>query len=66
MDTEETVNIDVKWPDRGEILFENLALRYRPELDLVLKGVTAQIQSKEKIGIIGRTGAGLTFLKHFT
>jgi ATP-binding cassette, subfamily C (CFTR/MRP), member 2 len=38
--------------------FDNLQIRYRPELDLVLKGLTAHIHEKEKVGIIGRTGAG--------
>ncbi|CAG7727247.1 unnamed protein product [Allacma fusca] len=32
---------------------------YREGLDLVLKGVTCQIESGEKVGIVGRTGAGL-------
>jgi ABC-type multidrug transport system fused ATPase/permease subunit len=37
---------------------EDLSLRYRPGLDLVLKGVTAHINPLEKVGIVGRTGAG--------
>ena len=38
--------------------FENYMTRYRPGLDLVLKGVNAEIKRGEKIGIVGRTGAG--------
>jgi ABC-type multidrug transport system fused ATPase/permease subunit len=36
--------------------------RYRKELDLVLKGVKCDIVSREKIGIVGRTGAGKSSL----
>lgn len=47
-----------KWPTEGAIEFENVQLRYRPELPLVLKGISFQIRPGEKVGIIGRTGAG--------
>lgn len=46
------------WPAEGRVQFNNFQLRYRPELDLVLKGITVNIQSGEKIGVCGRTGAG--------
>lgn len=50
------------WPFRGEIEFKNYSTRYRPELDLVLKNITLSINEKEKIGIVGRTGAGKSSL----
>lgn len=50
------------WPRRGEIQFNNYQVRYRPELDLVLKGITCNIKSTEKIGVVGRTGAGKSSL----
>ena len=46
------------WPGHGEISLEQYCTRYRPGLDLVLTGVTANIRPGEKIGIVGRTGAG--------
>ncbi|XP_055327526.1 multidrug resistance-associated protein 1-like isoform X2 [Paramacrobiotus metropolitanus] len=46
------------WPQAGHVEFKNYQTRYRPGLDLVLKGIDAQIKSGEKIGIVGRTGAG--------
>jgi ABC-type multidrug transport system fused ATPase/permease subunit len=46
------------WPTSGSIEFCGLFLRYRPELDYVLRDVSLKIRSGEKIGIIGRTGAG--------
>ncbi|XP_066179868.1 ATP-binding cassette sub-family C member 2 isoform X2 [Sylvia atricapilla] len=50
------------WPSRGEIQFIDYKVRYRPELDLVLQGITCDIGSTEKIGIVGRTGAGKSSL----
>lgn len=50
------------WPTAGKISFENYKVRYRPELDLILHGITCDIESTEKIGIVGRTGAGKSSL----
>lgn len=33
-------------------------MRYRDELPLVLKEISFSISSGEKVGIVGRTGAG--------
>lgn len=46
------------WPTMGQINFQNVSLAYRPGLPLVLKNVSININSGEKIGICGRTGAG--------
>uniref|UniRef100_A0A669EPS9 Canalicular multispecific organic anion transporter 1 n=1 Tax=Oreochromis niloticus TaxID=8128 RepID=A0A669EPS9_ORENI len=51
-----------QWPEAGRVQFENYKVRYRPELDLVLHGITCDIDSTEKIGIVGRTGAGKSSL----
>ncbi|XP_028844499.1 ATP-binding cassette sub-family C member 2 [Denticeps clupeoides] len=50
------------WPDAGRLRFDQYKVRYRPELDLVLHGITCDIESAEKIGIVGRTGAGKSSL----
>ncbi|NWV07412.1 MRP1 protein, partial [Ptilonorhynchus violaceus] len=52
----------VGWPDRGIIEFVNYKARYRKDLALALNGVSFQTQSKEKVGIVGRTGAGKSTL----
>ncbi|CAG7728120.1 unnamed protein product [Allacma fusca] len=46
------------WPSRGTIKFSNYHSRYREGLDLVLRGINCDINSGEKVGIVGRTGAG--------
>ncbi|KAL0491571.1 ATP-binding cassette, subfamily C [Acrasis kona] len=50
------------WPLRGDITFENVGLRYRSDLDPVLVNFSAQIFASEKIGVVGRTGAGKSTL----
>ena len=46
------------WPEKGRITFSDVHMRYRPGLPLVLNGLTMDIQGGERIGIVGRTGAG--------
>ena len=46
------------WPSSGIIKFEDVVLRYRPELPPVLHGISFIINGSEKVGIVGRTGAG--------
>ncbi|ERM99159.1 ABC transporter C family member 2 [Amborella trichopoda] len=46
------------WPALGTIKFENVVLRYRPELPPVLHNLSFSIMPSEKVGIVGRTGAG--------
>lgn len=50
------------WPQSGEIVFKNYSTKYRPELELVLKNIDLTIKPREKIGIVGRTGAGKSSL----
>uniref|UniRef100_A0A3P9LP00 ATP-binding cassette, sub-family C (CFTR/MRP), member 2 n=1 Tax=Oryzias latipes TaxID=8090 RepID=A0A3P9LP00_ORYLA len=51
-----------KWPEEGRLQFIDYKVRYRPGLDPVLHGITCNIASTEKIGIVGRTGAGKSSL----
>ena len=46
------------WPSKGAIRFEDVSLRYRDNLDPVLKNLNIDIQAGHSIGIVGRTGAG--------
>ncbi|KAL3643736.1 Canalicular multispecific organic anion transporter 1 [Castilleja foliolosa] len=46
------------WPSEGSIRFEDVVLRYRPELPPVLHGISFVISPSDKVGIVGRTGAG--------
>ncbi|KAJ1981631.1 hypothetical protein H4R35_000630 [Dimargaris xerosporica] len=50
------------WPAKGTVEFSDYATRYRPELDLTLQDVSFTAQAGEKVGIVGRTGAGKSSL----
>ncbi|EDV32093.2 uncharacterized protein Dana_GF14209, isoform P [Drosophila ananassae] len=50
------------WPEEGRVEFQNFQVRYREGLDLVLRGVSFNIKGGEKVGIVGRTGAGKSSL----
>ncbi|XP_043945092.1 multidrug resistance-associated protein 1-like [Protopterus annectens] len=50
------------WPSNGRVEFENYGLRYRKDRELALKNINVTIFGGEKIGIVGRTGAGKSSL----
>jgi len=50
------------WPENGEIKFMEVELSYREGLPLVLKGISFEVKPGEKVGIVGRTGAGKSSL----
>jgi len=50
------------WPAEGKVAMENYSTRYRAGLDLVIKGIDVNVAGGEKIGIVGRTGAGKSSL----
>ncbi|KAF9293611.1 hypothetical protein BGZ74_011628 [Mortierella antarctica] len=59
---DKTFEIPPNWPDRGHIVFKNYSTRYREGLDLVIKNISLDIKPGEKVGIVGRTGAGKSSL----
>jgi len=46
------------WPAKAKIQFKNASARYREGLPLVLKNLSFEVEAEEKVGIVGRTGAG--------
>ncbi|XP_077862743.1 ATP-binding cassette sub-family C member 5-like [Saccoglossus kowalevskii] len=50
------------WPHAGTIELQELKMRYRENLPLALRGVSCKVESMQKIGIVGRTGAGKSSL----
>ena len=43
---------------KGNLKFEKVSMSYRSNTEKVLKTVSFEVKSGEKIGIVGRTGAG--------
>jgi multidrug resistance-associated protein (MRP) len=50
------------WPQEGKVTFKDYSTRYRDGLDLVLKSIACNIPGGQKVGIVGRTGAGKSSL----
>ncbi|KAJ2082698.1 hypothetical protein H4R24_001366 [Coemansia sp. RSA 988] len=50
------------WPEQGVVEFKNYSARYRDDLDLVIKDLSFRVLPKQKVGIVGRTGAGKSSL----
>ncbi|TAQ88276.1 hypothetical protein B7494_g3387 [Chlorociboria aeruginascens] len=50
------------WPSQGSVEFINYTTRYRSDLEPVLRNVSFKINPLEKVGIVGRTGAGKSSL----
>ncbi|KAF9272689.1 hypothetical protein BGZ88_004497 [Linnemannia elongata] len=55
-------NLPENWPQTGHIEFRNYSTRYRQGLELVVKDISFEVQPAEKVGIVGRTGAGKSSL----
>ncbi|KAG2369151.1 ABC protein [Suillus spraguei] len=51
-----------QWPEHGAVEFNDIKMSYRPGLPNVLKGISIKIKGGEKIGVVGRTGAGKSSL----
>lgn len=51
-----------QWPEHGAVEFDDVKMSYRAGLPNVLKGISVKIRGGEKIGIVGRTGAGKSSL----
>jgi ABC-type multidrug transport system fused ATPase/permease subunit len=50
------------WPTRGELEVNDLVVSYAPDLPPVLKGLTFSVSSNQRVGVVGRTGAGKSSL----
>jgi len=51
-----------EWPRTGALEVQNLRLRYKPQLPIVLKGIGFNLGAGERMGVVGRTGAGKSSL----
>ena len=50
------------WPQSGALSFQNVSMRYRPALPLVLRGASFEVAGGAKAAIVGRSGAGKSSL----
>lgn len=59
-----TDNLRASWPEEGKLEVKNLEVGYAADLPSILKGLTFTASSNERIGVVGRTGAGTLHLPH--
>ncbi|KAF9973901.1 hypothetical protein BGZ73_002829 [Actinomortierella ambigua] len=50
------------WPTGGSIEVKDLEIKYAPDLDTVLRGISFDVKPGEKVGVVGRTGSGKSTL----
>ncbi|XP_055589734.1 ATP-binding cassette sub-family C member Sur isoform X5 [Uranotaenia lowii] len=54
--------VPISWPQRGDILFEDISLRYEGQKENVITNLHLAIPAGQRIGICGRTGSGKSSL----
>ncbi|KAG0044863.1 hypothetical protein BGZ83_009850 [Gryganskiella cystojenkinii] len=50
------------WPTEGTIQVRDLELKYAPDLETVLRGISFNVEARQKVGVVGRTGSGKSTL----
>ncbi|KAF3185496.1 hypothetical protein TWF225_005271 [Orbilia oligospora] len=50
------------WPHEGKVEVKDLVVAYAEDLDPVLKGISFDVKPRERVGVVGRTGAGKSSL----
>ncbi|XP_012682680.2 multidrug resistance-associated protein 1 isoform X2 [Clupea harengus] len=60
--TLESSKLPAGWPTVGHIEIRDFGLRYRQDLELAIRNISVTVEGGEKVGIVGRTGAGKSSL----
>lgn len=58
IEPQDGVEVRASWPEKGELEITDLEVAYAEDLPAILKGLTFRAESNQRIGIVGRTGAG--------
>ena len=58
LETEDRSFRKLQWPSKGAITFKDLSMKYSEGGNYILKQLAFTVDAQEKIGIVGRTGAG--------
>ena len=62
MITSKDNEVESNWPQKGDLVFDDVSLRYRPGLPLSLDGLSFTVKHGERCAVVGRTGAGKSTL----
>ncbi|RMZ77121.1 hypothetical protein DV737_g4561, partial [Chaetothyriales sp. CBS 132003] len=55
-------DVPAAWPTKGEVEVKDLVVGYAPDLPAVLRGLTFSVAQNQRVGVVGRTGAGKSSL----
>lgn len=55
-------DVPAAWPREGKLEVEDLVVGYAPDLPPVLKGLSFSVENNQRVGVVGRTGAGKSSL----
>ena len=55
-------NVPAAWPSEGHLEVKDLVVGYADDLPPVLKGLNFTVEKNQRVGIVGRTGAGKSSL----
>lgn len=61
-DQDSSIDVPAAWPAEGRLQVSNLVAGYAPDLPPVLKGLSFTVEKNQRIGVVGRTGAGKSSL----
>ncbi|EDN10434.1 hypothetical protein HCAG_06237 [Histoplasma mississippiense (nom. inval.)] len=56
------LNAPAAWPTEGRLEVSDLVVAYAPDLPPVLKGLSFKVEKNQRVGVVGRTGAGKSSL----
>lgn len=58
IEDQEGENVRASWPEKGELEVKDLEVGYAEGLPSILKGLNFQVRANQRVGVVGRTGAG--------
>jgi ABC-type multidrug transport system fused ATPase/permease subunit len=59
IEKQDGVEVRASWPENGELEVKDLEVAYANDLPTILKGLSFHVEPNQRIGIVGRTGAGM-------
>ncbi|KAH6709145.1 hypothetical protein BKA61DRAFT_556514 [Leptodontidium sp. MPI-SDFR-AT-0119] len=62
IEDQEGIDVRASWPEKGELDVKDLEVGYAEGLPSILKGLTFHVDMNQRIGVVGRTGAGKSTL----
>jgi ABC-type multidrug transport system fused ATPase/permease subunit len=62
IESQDGIDPPAAWPSQGRLEVEDLVVGYAPDLPAVLQGLSFSVEPGQRVGVVGRTGAGKSSL----